>query len=339
MSNTVALGLAERGLLPDGWMRRGIGRLLRERLAEQRALSSESRASFLRGLDESPIALVPDKANEQHYEVPAAFFARVLGPHMKYSSGYWPAGAETLGAAEAAMLDLSCRRAGLEDGMEVFDLGCGWGSLSLWIEKHYPHCRILALSNSRSQRDFIEGRRTSSRLEVVTGDIGDFHCDRRFDRILSIEMFEHLRNYRSLFGRLASWLAPDGRLFAHVFCHREYAYPFETAGAGNWMGRHFFTGGLMPSWDLLAQFGDDLELEERWRVNGEHYGRTAEAWLENLDANKQALLPVLAATYGERDARRWFGRWRLFFLACAELFGYRAGEEWFVAHYRFRRRR
>jgi cyclopropane-fatty-acyl-phospholipid synthase len=337
MSTTLAIGLAERGLVPDRFLRRGIRRLVRERLEEERARSPEERAAFVRSLNESPIALVPEKANEQHYEVPAAFYERVLGTHLKYSGCYWPEGVGSLSEAEAAMLDLSCRRAGLEDGMEVLDLGCGWGSLSLWIEEHYPNCRILSLSNSHSQRAFIEGRRRSDRLEVVTRDVNAFETERRFDRILSIEMFEHLRNYRALLSRVASWLRPEGRLFVHVFCHREFAYPFETEGSGNWMGRHFFTGGLMPSWDLLPAFEDDLEVEERWKVDGRHYGRTAEAWLENLDANREALLPVLAETYG--SARRWYRRWRLFFLACAELFSYADGEEWLVGHYRFRRRR
>jgi cyclopropane-fatty-acyl-phospholipid synthase len=338
MNTTIALGLAERGLLPDPVLRWGIRRLLKDRLAEQARLPDDARAAFRRELEESPLALVPEKANEQHYEVPAEFYAGVLGPRLKYSGCHWPAGVETLAEAEEAMLRLTCERAGLEDGMDVLDLGCGWGSLSLWIAEHYPNCRILAVSNSRSQRAFIESRAATDRLEVRTCDVNAFDPGRRFDRIVSVEMFEHLRNYQTLFARISRWLKDDGRLFVHVFCHREHAYPFETEGADNWMGRHFFTGGLMPSVELLPSFEDDLALDRLWRVNGYHYRRTAEAWLENLDARRGTLLPVLAATYGDGDAKRWFERWRMFFLACAELFGYRDGHEWLVAHYLFRRK-
>ncbi len=329
--SSMALELAERGLVPLPGLRLGVRRLLVQRLRD--AADGMNTADFARELAKSPVALEMDKANEQHYEVPPEFFQLVLGPHLKYSSAYWPEGTRDLADAERRMLEISCERAALEDGHDILELGCGWGSLTLHMARTHPGSRITAVSNSAPQRRFIEARAPRN-VRVITADMNDFDLDEGFDRVVSIEMFEHMRNYDELLRRIRGWLRPDGRLFVHVFCHREFAYPFETDGADNWMGRHFFTGGIMPSLDLLPRFDRHLELEDQWAVDGLHYSRTARAWREQLETRRDEVLRVFEPTYGS-DAVRWYHRWRLFFLACEELFGYRNGGEWLVGHYRF----
>jgi cyclopropane-fatty-acyl-phospholipid synthase len=331
----------ERDLLPDWLIRWGIRRLLAARLRQEREGGVEAQAarlmSFVEQLRNSPIAIRPDAANEQHYEVPAEFYRQVLGPSMKYSCALW-SGASGLEEAENAMLDLTCRRARLEDGQDVVELGCGWGSLSLFMAGRYPNSRILAVSNSRSQKEFIDGeaaRRGLTNLEVVTADMNDFGTGRRFDRIVSVEMFEHMRNYGELLRRVSSWSRPDALLFVHVFAHSRFAYPFEVRDASDWMAQYFFTGGLMPSDDLLLHFQNHFRIRERWRVSGVHYQKTAEAWLERLDRRRDQVLSLFARVHGEREALRWLVRWRVFFMACAELFGYAQGKEWTVSHYLF----
>jgi cyclopropane-fatty-acyl-phospholipid synthase len=343
-ASSTVLAWTERGLVPDSVIRAGIRRLCRQRLVDIHADDVERAGkwmeAFVSRMNRSPVALVPEQANEQHYEVPAAFFHEVLGPRAKYSACHWGEGVGTLERAEEEALEITCRNAGIADGMDILDLGCGWGSLSLWIAEHYPACRVTSVSNSGSQGAFIRARAEQLGLEnirVLKADMNDFQAEQRFDRVVSVEMFEHMRNYGELFRRISDWLEPDGRFFMHIFCHRSCVYEFLDQGPSDWMGRHFFSGGIMPSDDLPLRFQDRLKLVERHRWNGRHYEKTANAWLDNMDRRRERILPILAQTYGEEHAERWFGRWRIFFMACAELFGFRNGQEWFVSHYLFSR--
>lgn len=337
--------LLDTGWVPDAWIRAGIRSRLESALqrlgAGGPAAIADRRAELLRQLDAAPVAVSTAEANRQHYEVPTEFFRLVLGPRLKYSSGYWPEGVRDLAASEEAMLSLYAERASLRDGQHVLDLGCGWGSFSLWAAERYPASRILGVSNSATQRTYIlsEARaRGLSNLDIVTADANTFTPDRTFDRIVSVEMLEHMRNYRTLFKRIASWLAPQGEFFAHIFCHRRFAYLYDEADASDWMAQHFFTGGTMPSEDLFGTYDDDLRLERSWWMDGTHYSRTLEAWLGLMDDSPREVVSVLRSVYGP-DWRKWRERWRIFFMACSELFNYRGGSEWGVAHYRFARRR
>ena len=339
-----AIGWAESGLVPDWIIRAGIRRLNRQRLNEINARdgskAAEALNAFAASMAVAEVAPVPHKANEQHYEVPPEFFGLVLGEHRKYSCAYWPGQAWLLDDAEEDALRLTCEHAGIEDGMEILELGCGWGSLTLWIARRYPDCRITAVSNSAPQREYITAVARDSGLEnvrVITSDMNDFNPAGTYDRVVSVEMFEHMRNYPELFRRISTWLNRGGRFFMHIFCHRLAAYEYVDKGPGDWMSRHFFTGGIMPSADLPLRFQQHLGLESRWLWDGRHYERTANAWLENMDYRKHEIMPVLRETYGAEQAGRWFQRWRIFFMACAELFGTNDGQEWMVGHYLFRR--
>jgi cyclopropane-fatty-acyl-phospholipid synthase len=346
MSNRTALAVhwAEQGLVPDPVVRLGVRRLLKARLAELRdsdiAWTAALTQAFVEEMRSAPIAPLPDKANQQHYEVPASFFGAVLGAHRKYSCCLWSDDLSTLAQAETAALQATCERAGLADGQQVLELGCGWGSLSLWMAQRFGASRITALSNSNSQRHYIEtqaAQRNLSNLRVITCDVNAFHTKQRFDRIVSVEMFEHLRNWPRAFARIARWLQPNGHLFLHVFAHRGAPYAFVERDPSDWMSRHFFSGGMMPSDDLALHCQDDLRLLQRWRWDGTHYQRTAEAWLRNMDERRDTLMPLLRQTYGQ-EADVWWTRWRLFFMSVAELFGFEGGQRWWVSHYLFARR-
>lgn len=338
---TILDAILDRGLVPETMLRAGIRRLLRRRLAESNRGGEAEKAArkrqWIETLKRSPLAIETQAANDQHYEVPAAFYRLVLGRRLKYSSAFFGP-ADGLDEAEERMLALSCERAKLEDGQRVLELGCGWGSLTLFMAERYPHSRITAISNSASQRRFITKRAEElglKNVEVLTVDVNRFAIEERFDRVVSVEMFEHLRNYGELFRRIRGWLKPDGRLFFHVFTHKDSPYPFENEGADDWMGRHFFTGGQMPSDDLFLAFADDLREEERFVVSGTHYARTAEAWHDRLVAKRSEVVALFDEVYGRGLGEIWFQRWKIFFLACAELFAWGGGDEWHVVHYRF----
>ena len=338
----VLINLAEKGFLPDLLIRLGIKRLCGQRLSETNTLGLEalenSHQQWIDLLTESPVAIVPEKANEQHYEVPPKFFELVLGANLKYSSGYWSKEVFSLDESELEMLKITCERAGLVDGQDILELGCGWGSLTCFMAQKFPNSKITAVSNSKDQRNFIQQKNDKLNLQnikVFTADMNDFSTDEKFDRVISIEMFEHMRNYDELLKRIDGWLKQNGKLFVHIFSHKEVAYPFEDKGDGDWMAREFFSGGQMPSHRLLMSFPDRMKIEKDWRVSGTHYEKTSLAWLRKMDTNKIEVLELFKTTYGEKDASAWFQRWRIFFMSCEVLFGFNEGSEWGVSHYLF----
>lgn len=341
---------AERGLIPDALLRAGIRKLCRDRLESLTGPTLEKEEDrlqeYVKGLKRLPIAVHTQAANEQHYELPPEFFEKVLGRNRKYSSCYFGPGISTtpdgLDQAEDEALKETMRRAEIRDGMRILELGCGWGSLTLAMARKFPNSKITALSNSAPQRENILSRAAREGLtnvEILTLNMADeFDLGKdTFDRCVSVEMFEHMKNYELLLARISRWLKPDGKLFVHIFTHKKFAYPFETEGEDNWMGRYFFTGGQMPSHDLLLHFQKDLTLESRWFWDGTHYGKTSECWLLNQDQRKDEILPILEKTYGRDNALIWFNRWRIFFMACAELFSFKNGSEWGVSHYLFKK--
>ena len=336
--------LAEKGMLPDWLIRIGIRLLCSERLEivknKTPELLEENHQFWIDKLKLSPIALVPEKANEQHYEVPPTFFEEVLGKHLKYSSGYWPSENINLDKSETEMLDLTFKRLEVIDGMNILELGCGWGSLTCYLAYNLPNSNIVAVSNSKDQKKYIEKRCKKNgytNVSIITADMNEFDIKKKFDRVVSIEMFEHMRNYEKLLYRISNFLKKNGKLFVHIFSHKNLVYPFENKGPGDWMAREFFSGGIMPSHRLLLHFQNDLKIEKVWRISGIHYSKTSLAWLKKMDANKKTIIEIFRKTYGDEIAYSWWNRWRIFFMSCQELFGYNKGDEWGVSHYLFRK--
>ncbi len=335
--------LIEKRILPDWLIRIGIRRLLARKLRLEEAGGPQKQAQrkqdFIHEMDQSAIALNTPEANEQHYEVPTEFYLAVLGKRLKYSSGYWPEGIKTLDASEEAMLALTCERAQIKNGQEILELGCGWGSLSLYMAEKFPSSKITAVSNSKTQKAFIDGEaraRGLSNLKIITSDMNIFEAPGTYDRVVSVEMFEHMRNWKKLLEKVSSWMKPDALLFIHIFTHARFAYPYVAENPSDWIARYYFTGGMMPSEDLMASFPECVKIVDKWTVKGTHYQKTCEAWLAKQDKARGEIFPFFVKTYG-RDAEKKWVYWRIFFMACAELFGFRGGNEWQVTHYLFLR--
>ena len=348
--------LLARGVLPDFLLRKGVRRLIKKRVKRQNELSIEARfdylQKFIKELKEQPIAVETEAANEQHYELPPEFFEEILGRNLKYSCCYWSDDLKTkkllkqndlrerLDQAELEMLKLTAERAEIKNGQNILELGCGWGSLSFYMVKKFPDSRIISISNSKLQIDYINNlavRNGIENLRAVKADINNFNTEARFDRIVSVEMFEHMRNYQKLMQKISNFLNDKGKLFVHIFSHQFYPFTYQDSKNTDWMARYFFSGGTMPSQDLLHYFTDDLSLEKQWAVSGKHYQKTLEAWLKMMDQEKEVIYPILEKTYGEADAKKWWNYWRLFFISSAEFFGFDDGDDWFISHYLFQK--
>lgn len=341
---SLVTGFLEKGLVPDGLIRVGIrARLSKKLWAESdggSAAEEKRKNEILEKIQQSPISIFTESANEQHYELPAAFFEKVLGEHLKYSSGFWKEGVGELDQSEEDMLALTVKRADIQDGQEILELGCGWGSLSLYMAKRFSKSRITVVSNSHSQKKYIDhvaSERRLGNLTVITAEMGSLALPQVFDRVVSVEMFEHMRSYPKLFEKVARFMKPEAKLFIHVFAHQKYAYFYEEQDPDDWIARYFFTGGTMPSADLFSYFQNHLAIKTQWQVSGTHYQKTCRAWLRRMDRKKAEILPILQGVYGS-EYKKWWNYWRVFFMACEELFAYRGGKEWMVCHYLLEKR-
>ena len=330
-----AINTAERAPLSDKMTLAGIDFLCSRTKRKLANVPHADELAFAKNMVDFPVAIHTDEANRQHYEVPAEFFALVLGPQRKYSSCYYPSETTTLADAETAALAETVKHANIQDGMDILELGCGWGSLSLYLARQFPQSKVTSVSNSASQRAYIltkAQKQGITNLTVITADMNAFAPDGTYDRIVSVEMFEHMSNWRTLMERARSWLNQEGKLFLHVFTHKDRSYRFDQNDPADWIAHHFFTGGIMPAFDLPHRFGDVFTVEAEWRWSGNHYRRTAMDWLANFDREAARITPILQQVYG-KDANLWRRRWRLFFLATAGLFGHDDGEVWGVGHY------
>lgn len=336
--------LAEKKLLPDFMIRYGIRALLKKRVRSLVSTNPEeniqNKIRFIQEMNSSQIALVPELANEQHYEIPSNFYKYCLGKHKKYSSCYWSDQTKSLSEAELLSLKVTSKHARLSNGLNILELGCGWGSLTLWMAKQYPNSKITAVSNSSSQKLYILAqakKRKLRNISVVTEDMNKFNPKNRYDRVVSVEMIEHMRNHRQLFKKIHSWLKPGGLFFMHIFTHKSQPYLFEVQDEDDWMSKYFFSGGMMPSEDLPLFFQENLKIIDQWSWSGKQYEKTANAWLANIDSNEKKVMTVLADIYGKNNSKKWLQRWRIFFMSCAELWGYKNGKEWKVVHYLFKK--
>jgi cyclopropane-fatty-acyl-phospholipid synthase len=341
---SLLIKLSEKQLIPDFAIRYGIRTLLKKRLdslvSNNPETNIQDKIDFIHKMNSSKIALVPELANKQHYEIPANFYKYCLGRHRKYSSCYWEDNTKNLDEAELLSLKLTTQHAKLTNGQNILELGCGWGSLTLWMAKKFPKSKITAVSNSSSQKTHIleqAKKRNLNNISIITEDMNKFNPKTRYDRIVSVEMIEHMRNHRQLFKKINTWLKPGGLFFMHIFVHKTQPYLFEVQDEDDWMSQYFFSGGMMPSEDLPLFFQEDLKIIDQWSWSGKQYEKTANAWLANIDSNKEKVMKTLEKIYGKDNSKKWFQRWRIFFMSCAELWGYRDGNEWKVVHYLFKK--
>jgi cyclopropane-fatty-acyl-phospholipid synthase len=337
--------LISKGVVPDLLIRSGIKNFIKKRLKDEygteQNFSEKRRKKIIDELRSSPIAIETDKANDQHYMVPPEFFVKCLGPRLKYSCCHWDQ-ATSLEEAEVEMLELTVKRAAIKDGDRILELGHGWGAITLYIAEKFRNSEIVAVSNSKFQGDFILARakeRGLTNITINTADVSKLQMNEQFDRVISIEMFEHMRNYNELLGNINSWLNPNGTLFVHIFAHKELTYKYEVVDDTDWMSKYFFSGGMMPSEHLLYYFQDDLNIKEHWRINGSHYAKTAKAWLDNMDENKDKILDIFEKHYPAGEAPKWFNYWRIFYMSCEELWNFKNGNEWVIGHYLFEKRK